>query len=140
MKFLRHFLFTLALVPLLLFTGCVTTGTNASGPKKSAQEIAQEIYERDGPLIQAGISLVVTGIEQFGTDNPQKLAQLQVDVADMCDKILRAVTIAESTTSGTVTPKQLCELLKVKEAYVARILQALVPIYSAEYAKIKDAD
>lgn len=135
MKFLTNCLLLLALIPCLLFTGCVTTGTN-TGP--DAQDIAQQIYTDDGALIQAGIGMLLTGYEQFVVKNPEERAQLQADIGSVCDKLDRAVTLALATTNGTVTPAQLMELLKVKEEYMNRLLQSLVPIYSAGYGRLKD--
>lgn len=102
--------------------GCATTGTVA--------ERARQIYEEDGAMIQSGVSLLTSAAIQFAEQNPEKRDDLRADL----NRVAAQVALL---AGGNLDPAALTSALRVKEDYITRILQSVVPLYSAGYSRLK---
>jgi hypothetical protein len=123
---MRKYLVCILLAASMAFVGCATIQDTTLTPAQKAQRIVSE----DGPMIKAGVELCVQAIVQFSYDSPEKRAEIKEELHRVSEQV--AVLC-----SGDLSPAGLVTALKVKEDYVARVLQAIVPLYSAGYQRLK---
>ena len=120
--------FVLSAILLLSFTGCTTTQVNTT------DEMIRAVQPSIQPLVTA---LMRIGIDYGAKKSGADAAQIRADIQPIADKIYRGSTLAASAAGNLMTPASFCELMKVKDDNLTRVLQSLVPMYSDYYAEWK---
>lgn len=116
----------LAILPLILFSGCTTTNPKNTDPYK--------VIDGSTPYIRAASAAAVKIAIQYSEKDPEKRVELR-DQINMVSFNLQGLL-----NNGQFNPSDVTKALKVKEPYISNILETISVLYSSFYDKLKQDD
>jgi len=121
---------SLALSLVITLVGCVTTGTVTPAS-------VDAYIQSHSKMLSDGTASVTKFALSLAQKDPVKRLELKEDINQIVEKVERASTVAYSTASGTLTPDQLCEALKVRDESVQAFFDGIVALYQNGYEKME---